>query len=78
MHDPGVDDQGAGDERGPGFGQTNHDRATITLGLAFSGALDPHLVLRVRSQVEQHVELVDAGSPSAGLRLEGHEACVSA
>ena len=36
VHDPGVDDQGAVDERGPGISQADDDRATITLGLAAS------------------------------------------
>ena len=31
MHDPGVDDQDAVDERGPGFGQADHDRAAVIL-----------------------------------------------
>jgi hypothetical protein len=36
VHDAGVDDQGAVDERGPGIGQTDHDRAGVILGLAAS------------------------------------------
>jgi hypothetical protein len=36
VHDAGVDDQGAVDERGPGIGQTDHDRAGVILGLGAS------------------------------------------
>ena len=36
VHDPGVDDQDAVDERGPGISQADDDRATIALGLAAS------------------------------------------
>ena len=36
VHDPGVNDQGAVDERGPGFGQADDGRAAVALGRAAS------------------------------------------
>ena len=32
VHDPGVDDEGAVEERRPGFGQADDDRAGVALG----------------------------------------------